>query len=142
MIRNQALNILYLKTGLVTALVAVVVGLQLDLEWAAHYAAAGLFGLVNWYLLGWMLIAWTQGNGFGALVAFCGKLGVLVVYAGMVLPLTGIQIFPFLMGFNMFLMIAILDSLGSLIADGRKNVRGERPLPRSLKALLTGRPNA
>lgn len=141
MIRNQALNLLFLKTGLVTALVAMVVGLQVDGLWGAQYATAGLFGLLNWYLLAVALIAWTEKRGGQALMAIGGKLVLLTIFAAMVLPLTGLAIFPFLVGFNMFLLIAILESLGSLIVDQQQRVRGQRPLPPSLKALLTGRPN-
>ncbi len=141
MIRNQELNILFLKTGLVTALVAVVAGVQVDLEWAAHFAVAGLVGLANWYLLAVMLLALTTGEGTKALFALAGKLVILTAFAVIILPLTGLSIFPFLLGFNMFLLTGLLESAGLLIAERQQNVRGARPLPRSLKALLTGRPN-
>ncbi len=142
MIRNQQLNILFLKTGLITALVAMVVGFQVNALWASQFATAGLFGLINWYLLAVMLIAWTQGNEMLSIGAIIGKLTILTTYAVIVLPLTGLSLFPFLIGFNMFLLVAILEALGSLIVEQQQKVPGQRPLPRSLKALLTGRPNA
>jgi hypothetical protein len=143
MIRNQQLNLLFLKTGLVTALVAVVVAVKVQFDWAASFASAGLFGLVNWYLLAVILLAWTNGDGGKMMGALCVKLIWLAAYVVIVLPLTGLQVGPFLLGFNMFLIVAVLEAVGSLIVEQQQQtVRGTRPLPRSLKALLTGRPNA
>jgi hypothetical protein len=142
MISNPELKLLFLKTGLVTALVAAVVGLRIDPQWAASFATAGLFGLLNWYLLAVFLLAFTHGEGKKALGTLAVKLSLLMFYCVIVLPLTGLQPAPFLLGFNMFLWIAVLEAVGALIVGQQQTVRGQRPLPPSLKALLTGRPNA
>lgn len=140
MTSNHALRWLYLKTGIVSALVALVVALQVDFRWGAAYAVAATFGLANWWFLGQMLVAMTSSppRRREAALCFCAKLALLGTYALAVLPQTGLVTSAFLCGFMMFLLVAVLEALGQLLASRLQARPAGRPLPRDLKSLFTG----
>lgn len=140
MASNQALRWMYIKTGLASATVALVVGLSVDFQWGAAFAIASVFGLANWYFLGRALLALTARParaGEGLLFLF-GKIVLLFVYAGLVLPQTGLVLSAFLGGFMMFLLIALSEALGALLANHLKSRPAGRPLPEDLKSLFNG----
>jgi hypothetical protein len=140
MTSNHALRWLYLKTGIVSALVALVVTLQVDFRWGSAFAIAAAFGLANWICLGRVLLAMTSrpARGGEAALFFCAKLALLGAYALLVLPQTGLVASAFLCGFMMFLLVALLEALGQLVAGRLRARPGGRPLPQDLKSLFTG----
>lgn len=140
---NPALRHLYIKAGIFSALVALVTGLKVDYAWGAAYAHAALAGWVNWILLGAVLLAFTEGRTGRALALFGAKFAVLICYVVFVIAPAGIVASAFLCGFFSFLIVAVMDAAGQVLAD-RVSGDGQgpgngRPLPRDLKTLITGR---
>lgn len=142
MIRNKAALHLYFKTALVTAVAALVVALQFDAAWGGAYAMAGLFGLFNWMLLGASLIAFTEGRAGVAIGCFVAKLALIFTYVLVILPQTGMVFSAFMLGFNTFLIVAVLEAMGGLAIAGLDAYHDARPLPKAfvLTDLRGGRP--
>ena len=141
MIRNKAALILFFKTALVTAVAALVVAVQVDAAWGGAYAMAGLFGLFNWMLLGACLIAFTEGRLGVAMGCFAAKLVLIFTYVAVVIPQTGMVFSAFLLGFNTFLIVAVLEALGALVLAALDASKSQRPMPKfALTDLRGGRP--
>lgn len=132
MIRNKAAQQLYFKTALVTAVAALVTALQVDAAWGGAYAMAGLFGLFNWMLLGACLIAFTEGRLGVAMGCFLAKLALIFTYVVVVLPQTGMLFSAFMLGFNTFLIVAVLEAVGGLMLAALDAQKTARPLPTSI----------
>lgn len=141
MIRNKAALLLFFKTALVTAVAALVVAVQVDAAWGGAYAMAGLFGLFNWMLLGACLIAFTESRLGVALGCFAAKLVLLFTYVAVVIPQTGMVFSAFMLGFNTFLIVAVLEAVGALVLAALDASKSGRPMPKfALTDLRGGRP--
>jgi len=135
------LRLIYLKSLAASALVAMILALRVRLEWGGAFAAGALIGTLNWFLLALMLLALVRKSAGKALMFLGAKLTLLAVMMVLVLPAVVSSLWPFLLGFHMFLLMALLEAGGSLYSDWLRKTadRAGRPLPQSLSVLFTGK---
>ncbi|MCB2154672.1 hypothetical protein KQI84_07270 [bacterium] len=136
--KNRALRWLYWKTGLVSAAVAMITALQVDFDWGSRFAIAAFFGLLNWFALGAILVGLTEKNIVSPLIWLSIKIALLGTLVFAVLPVTGLQATSFLCGFNMFLIVALMDCIGQIIVDSRKQNPDGRQMPKDIRSFFMG----
>ncbi|MGF1572772.1 MAG: hypothetical protein ACFCU1_06850 [Sumerlaeia bacterium] len=134
---NKLLKNLFLKTLAVNAFVAVLVTLRVDLQWGGAFALASIVGLLNWISLSGILIGATSKQlslvAFGLVGKFIAwTLIILLVLSPLVQNMTAL-----LLGFTTFLIVALLEALGTIISGQLSKNSTGRPLP---SHLLKGRP--
>ncbi len=138
---NSTLRWIYIKTLAASALVAMVVALKIQFLWGASFATGALVGTLNWFILGMLLVSLTQKRAGAALGWFGGKLLLLTTMFVAILPAVLGEIGAFLLGFHMFLLMAVIEAGGYVLQHAlAKSASGsDRPLPKDLKALVTGK---
>lgn len=139
--KNQALRHLYLKTAALCALVSLVVSLRVDFAWGSTYALYSIFGLLNWFLLGHLVLAMLEKRLGVALLALAGKFLALGIMLFGVLRQTDFAASAFLLGYNTFLIVCLSDAVGSLVLARVQGTNGGRSASADTKALLMGKQN-
>lgn len=137
MTENKTLKKLFFKTLLVSAIIAALATVRVDLDWGIAYAAAALVGLINWISLSTLLIGFTSKKQNMVLIGLGGKflsytLIILLVLSPLVQNMTAL-----LLGFTTFLAVALLEGLGTIVSAKLSTNSTTRPLP---SHLLKGRP--
>lgn len=134
---NRALRWIYIKTALASAIIALVVALRLDLGWGSAFAAGSFIGLVNWYLLGSILLAYTSRR-IGTVLMLAGGKVLLLGSLLAIIPFYHENLAAFFCGFIMFLLMAVLEAIGAMVSSYLQKTPGPRPLPRDWRALILG----
>lgn len=139
MLKYRPIRWLYWKTGMASIVVALIVALRFDLQWGSVFAAGALVGWLNWFFLGFIMWGVIERKPVPVLAFLAAKfllLGATLVFA---LPLMALSVGAFLCGFSMFLLMGLMEALGTLMAAGLRKPRpGQRPLPEDLKELFLG----
>ena len=132
---------MFLRTLGAGALTAAVVALRVDLAWAGVFAIGVLIGTLNWFFLANLLISFTGKQPGAALGWLGGKLALLGVMLVVVLPAIMGEIGAYLAGFHLFIVMAVLDAAGSILAAKLRaaDAGAERQLPRNIRTLLSGK---
>ena len=104
-----------LRTAAASALVALLVALRLDLEWAGIFAIGAVAGLLNWFLLAVILIQFTERRRAYVPMLVIAKMILLVGSVFVILPLVPHQAVAFLCGFTMFLILVVAEAFGQLL---------------------------
>ncbi len=138
---NRTLRWIYIKTLAASALVALVVALRIQFLWGASFAVGALIGTLNWFILGMLLVSLTRKKPAAALGWLGGKLLLLATMFVAILPAVIVEIGAFLLGFHMFLLMAVIEAGGCVLQNylARTASETKRPLPKSLKELVTGK---
>lgn len=135
--KNRAHRWIYLKTGVLSALTALIVA-RVDFQWSAGFALGSLLGLLNWFFLGALLIALTERRLAPVPLFLLGKVIVLGSMLFYFLPAAPQLAGSFLLGFSMFLLVCVFEALGMMFSSYLKSHPGDRPLPENLRTLIMG----
>lgn len=128
MMDRSSLRRIFWWTGVVSASGAWIAWRMGAPDWAGQYAAAALFGGVNWFLLTALLLAFVERRPLSFFLTAAGKIVNYAWYVFFYLPVLGIEISSFLLGLNTFFLVIFLRLLGGGLA-GRKQQPGPQARP-------------
>jgi len=135
---NRPARWLFIRTAAASALVALLVALRLDLEWAGIFAIGAVAGLLNWFLLAVILIQFTERRRAYVPMLVIAKMILLVGSVFVILPLVPHQAVAFLCGFTMFLILVVAEAFGQLLMQVSGGGSPNAGLPLLVKSFTTG----